>query len=827
MKIHQINNFSNFSNCSVKISLFHVLLTLFFANAGSLQSQNITPDSLPKKSIHVEELNERIVEYNNLNPVEKVYLQTNTDVVSMSETLWYSAYVVLGPYHQYSEVSKVLFVDLIGHDNQIVLSQTIKLTDGKGYGGMEIPKELQSGNYHIRAYTSWMRNFDESFFYYQPIVLINDTNSYAPQNSTGDNINLQFFPEGGHLIEGVNSQVAFKVTNGNGGNKLVTGRVEDSKGNFVTSIETMIEGLGLFYLKPKPEEQYTAIFDDGSRHFLPKVMSRGYVLSINNKDENKIRVSVKATDRLMNNPFYIVADIRGLKHFDESFEFKEKSSVEFEIPKDDLPTGIMTITLFDASGQPFCERPVFINNQEQLVINIKPVFLELKKRAPISLKIKVTDTHGKPVSTNLSIAVTDVSQISRNTYSNNILTQFLVQSELKGHIIDPWLFFVNKDRKTAAKLDLILMTHDWRKYKCSKIENKPSLNKEFEFSKGLKISGTAFGFNHKILANTSLKMIAESNEEVITHSTITDSKGKFRIEGINPIDSVSLFFNAYNSKKRNIRVRVELDEAKKPPAPAYNPDSKISSQRLDGYLAGKIARKRLDAIFKFEDATLLDEAIIKADKKNKPQSPSMYGIVPDVTVYQNEKNPQPIPLLLSSIPGLNVTGIGTITPGINIRGPGSIISPTQPLVILDGMDISAGDGNPFIYINEFDIERIEVLKGPSASIFGARGSNGVILFYSRRGVDYIDNSLEKNPQHTLSYDGQKEFYSPSYHHESQERIKFDYRPTLYWSPSIVTDENGEAEIIFFNSDTANRMQIVINSLSNHGMLGFYFNTFGN
>ncbi len=247
----------------------------------------------------------------------------------------------------------------------------------------------------------------------------------------------------------------------------------------------------------------------------------------------------------------------------------------------------------------------------------------------------------------------------------------------------------------------------------------------------------------------------------------------------------------------------------------------------DGINLTESNRKRLDAIFKFEDATLLDEAIIKADKKNKPQSPSMYGIVPDVTVYQNEKNPQPIPLLLSSIPGLNVTGIGTITPGINIRGPGSIISPTQPLVILDGMDISAGDGNPFIFINEFEIERIEVLKGPSTSIFGARGSNGVILFYSRRGVDYIDNSLEKNPQHTLSYDGQKEFYSPSYHHESQERIKFDYRPTLYWSPSIVTDENGEAEIIFFNSDTANRMQIVINSLSNHGMLGFYFNTFGN
>jgi hypothetical protein len=157
------------------------------------------------------ELDSSITRYNYHNPVEKVYLHTDKDLFSPGENLWYKAYTVLGGHHQYSLASKVLHVDLIGPNTEILVSQTHELVDGKANGSIALPKDLISGNYQLRAYTNWMRNFDDNFFFTKMIKVVGETDMPVPPQKIMDTIDLQFFPEGGYAVAGLMGQVAFKA----------------------------------------------------------------------------------------------------------------------------------------------------------------------------------------------------------------------------------------------------------------------------------------------------------------------------------------------------------------------------------------------------------------------------------------------------------------------------------------------------------------------------------------------------------------------------------------------------------------------------------------
>lgn len=159
----------------------------------------------------IKELDSSVTRYNYHNPVEKVYLHTDRDLYSSGETLWYKAYTVLGERHQFSLASKVLHVDLIGPNTEILVSQTHELFDGKAIGSIALPKNLFSGNYQLRAYTNWIRNFDHDFFFTKMVKVVGATDMPLPPQNIVDTIDLQFFPERGHALAGLMGQVAFKA----------------------------------------------------------------------------------------------------------------------------------------------------------------------------------------------------------------------------------------------------------------------------------------------------------------------------------------------------------------------------------------------------------------------------------------------------------------------------------------------------------------------------------------------------------------------------------------------------------------------------------------
>ena len=189
-------------------------------------------------------------------------------------------------------------------------------------------------------------------------------------------------------------------------------------------------------------------------------------------------------------------------------------TISFEIPKNGIPSGVMALTLFDQDKKPWCERVVFVNNQDELVINAKIDQKKFERRDKVAIDVHVTDTDGRPISAELSMAVTDKGQVTKNQNSANILTQLLLQSDVRGHISDPGLLFKNQRRATMHSLDLVMLTHGWRKFPWQDINKNPNTQKKYPFSKGLIISGIAQNLSSRPLSNTTLNVIAKSEENL-------------------------------------------------------------------------------------------------------------------------------------------------------------------------------------------------------------------------------------------------------------------------------------------------------------------------
>ncbi|HEU4631679.1 MAG TPA: TonB-dependent receptor plug domain-containing protein [Gemmatimonadaceae bacterium] len=107
---------------------------------------------------------------------------------------------------------------------------------------------------------------------------------------------------------------------------------------------------------------------------------------------------------------------------------------------------------------------------------------------------------------------------------------------------------------------------------------------------------------------------------------------------------------------------------------------------------------------------------------------------PAVTTRDLENRGDPIEKVLQDkVPGLLVTRTADGGIALQIRGPSSFLSGTEPLYVVDDVPVRPGPGGALMGVNPHDIESIRVLKDPAdTGIYGARGANGVILVTTKR-----------------------------------------------------------------------------------------------
>ena len=137
----------------MKMSKIFFALSLLTIGIGTVSAQSHITDSLVK----------RFDQYRRNEYTEKVYLHVNQSSFLVGETVWFSVYAVDGSRHQGTQLSKVVYVEILDASNVAVSQGKIALNEGHGNGTFYLSPLINSGNYVIRAYTSWMRNQSASY----------------------------------------------------------------------------------------------------------------------------------------------------------------------------------------------------------------------------------------------------------------------------------------------------------------------------------------------------------------------------------------------------------------------------------------------------------------------------------------------------------------------------------------------------------------------------------------------------------------------------------------------------------------------------------------
>ena len=738
---------------------------------------------------------------------ERIMLHVDKSVIVEDTPLFFKAYTLTGPNRVRATLSKVLKVELINNQKQIVTTQYHKIENGMSAGAIEVPAKLEEGSYTLRAYTRWMQNYGEPFYCTKELQLGSSKVKINGNEESNEPFSVSFHPEGGNLIANLSNRLLIKIHTANGESDNMHGEIIDSKNNTVAIVLAFGPHMMSAIFTPNPNESYRLKTNKGFSYPLPASFSSGYVLNVNNLDPSLLSIRIQATSEFTNSKVWLKAEMSGVTYIKKELELQE-SSIKVDVPKQGIPFGVVTLSLNDNEGRLLAKRPVFIDSKKDLKLSISQLDQD-NNIDELAFKIMVTDSNGKPVATEVSLSAT-------NFGINPGLLKAKKSNEFNWEIDELGKDSEQFGRRERYITDLELLTLvDADNDMISQVV--PDRIK-YPFQQGLNLFGYAYNLNNQLLKNTKIQMLGASDADVIAQEFKTDASGRIRLENLQFVGETKLVFRTVGDDTSSRLVKVvpiqESFETKNTAKPVLD----FSSQKK-----GKIVNTSpWQPIDKDKVIELEEVEVTQRKLQEKKTMPSVYGMEPTRVKYQDVKRPQTIPQLFLGIAGVQVIGLGTLRPQVILAkaaGMGPI------LWVLDGMPMMkppppitplAELMNTISYV---DVERIELLFGPQAAIYGSRSSGGAIVIYTRSGagMDYVNRK-----EGHLNFQGY--FKSPTFNNYLEEIIK---RPkkyingvtTLFWNPNIKTNEHGEAIVRFRAPIEYEKLVLKASTVTEKGEIG--------
>jgi hypothetical protein len=767
---------------------------------------------------------DRLKDYQLPRNGEKVYIHHDKPIYKAGEDMWFKSYAVNMATNSLATGDEALHIVLISPEGKTMFSGNYKLKNGLGNGKVSIPPGCISGSYRLVAYTDYMLNFDTKLFFDKELVILNPAKeAEVIARALKDSVNtFRYFPEGGSLIENMPSQMGFVAQNMLGEPIDVRGRLLNNEGRQIANIKSEYLGFGSVFALPKNQFEYRTVImsDEYDEPPFPEIKNEGYALMINNLRPNTIDVTVRGTLNLEGKKFYILVISNGVL-FDRRIGILTRSLYTTEIPKSNMPSGIVQILLVDDKGEIRNKRLVFLNQPEDATVKYYLAKKEFKPRERIDMVIEVNDENGKAQGfSNVSVSILDKDRISRDETHQNIRSYFTLDYLLDYDVKTSGALFADQDRETLKKAEWIMLGQQTIVPKINSFEKSgEQINKPLSLHEGLTIYGTAKTRSGQPLANGFVSLIAHPNPEEGSWYAKTDAQGKFKLSGVDVPDSTGVAVVGMNNEQVMVPVEISFNGS-------VAGDPHVVSGVMEVPMDNET--KRYFTLLKKERSGLSSRPQTNAgtNRNNNSKTPGRPFGKPDNVVMLDEKYRQysnMAQLMLSKLPGTAVEK-NDKEEVLKIKGNSG-----SPLIILDGLILNPEiviDPSAFGYekvseklksVPVSDIDRIEIIgKNDYLSVFGQEWSNGVVSIYSREGR----NILQNNESDILTevwlpgFKDQQFFNSPNH---SENNSSADDRTTLYWNPDITTNKKGRAKISFYNSDNAKNLQICVEGLTQEGM----------
>jgi hypothetical protein len=760
-----------------------------------------------------------IEKYGNDYGQERAYLHYDKSTYAAGETIWYKAYLMNGIFP--ADESKTMYVDWTDDKGSLLSHTMIPIVYSTAGGQFDIPAEYSAKFIHVKAYTKWMLNFDSAFLYNKDIRILTKSSGAATQKNIAIP-SIQFFPEGGDAIAGVTNKIAFKANDQWGRPVKIKGFIQNNSGVFVDSLRIIHDGMGYFFISPKKGESFTAKWKDtkGTEHTsaLPPVKPTGVSIQVSISGDKRTFVITAAPESAAQ---FGTLHLIGTMYQHEVFKLTKdiaQGDIKGTIPVKDLPSGILTITVFDDHWSPLAERITYINNQEYLFIPEMTVeHWGLNKRAKNEIQITVPDS----LPASFSVAVTDVD-IDADS-SDNIISHLLLTGELKGQVYHPSYYFSSTSDSISRQLDLVMLTHGWRRFKWDDVAagKFPGINYPKDTSY-LTLSGKLYGALPSQLrdAGDIVLILKQKNGTNKMVSVPVKSNGTFNDPSLVLFDTTHIYYQLSKAKGLS-DIAVKFMEGRLPPLSYSSPANgfyyNLFTDTLGNYRHYLLADEATQ-LLKLYKGQVLETVTIKAKTKTPVQildEKYASGLFSGGDSYQFDVLHDSRALgslniftyLQGQVAGLQINSTSN-PPSLQWRGG-------SPQIYLDEMEATP---DMISSIPVSDVAYIKVMRPPFMG--SSNGANGAIAIYTRRGDDIKQAPGKGLDNNTVTgYNAIREFYSPNYSSFNTDNDKRDIRTTLYWNSRVITThENNKVLLTFYNNDVSKSFRVVIEGMTKDGRL---------
>lgn len=634
---------------------------------------------------------------------------------------------------------------------QIVAKAEETDENGMKYVKFNLPKDLTTNDGLLNVMIDY-NGLTESISRSIPILL--------------NKIQFTAFPEGGDLVTGLESTVAFKALNEFDKPADIEGTVVNEKGSYVTSFSSFHMGMGTFKFTPKANEKYTVKItkpEGIAQSFdLPQALSRGYVMNVDNSKNGEIAVTVNTTEA---ETMSLVAQVRGKIYYSTEIETKVGSNL-IVFPTSNFPIGVSQITLFDSKDIPRSERLAFVNHDKQLSIAVTTDKEKYLPREKVKMTVTVKDERGIPMPANLSLSVVNDQLISfADDKSGNILSQLLLQNDIKGKIEEPAFYFNEKEPKANKALDNLLLTAGWRRFTWEKLvaDNLPAVS--YLGEKAI-IAGTILDAQTgKVMPNTKIKISGGGEYE-------TDDNGKFIFNKLDLSNPVSLVYTASGYSPQSQQI---LSYDQNLTVYMYNNNYYTYNWAVPSSAAGAGRAVDIDAM----------EMVVAKDEGED------FGGGGDMKVAHVRKE-RPMKSADKGKSGIK---------------DAKRVAQMEPVMAMD-------DQLKKPEVAEKKSRSDKSSKSESANNMGPKAFDARL---SRFKMAEEQKNLEQ--ANIVTYYRARQFAAPNYEKAEAVENRTDFRNTIYWNPNVEVDRSGSKTLEFYASDDITSFRTTVEGIASDGTVG--------
>lgn len=801
---------------------------------------------------------------------EKVYLYFDNENYLIGENIWFKAYVLMADNHHYTSMSKTLYVELLSADGNMVDKLKLRIENGQCHGAFYLNPKLSAGFYEVRAYTRCMLNFDEAIIFSR-VFAVMDSPKYDRRNGErqtpsmnirkpvlpnkrphqadkDENVEnsagwqVDFYPEGGQLVAGRPNQLAFKARHQKDKEQSFKASIVDEQQNIVGIMQSEHQGMGAVVFTPEASKSYSCLIETASGKKsikLPAIAQDAYSLMLNNMHNDILDVTIYTDQKSRQDTLALIISCRGKIYQLQPF-INQAEALQFNLPKKILPTGVNEILLINAQGQVLCSRLFFIRNQADRPDIIRIAQEQDKESyqpfeaAQVTLSLQQFRDSSWIALPHQSFAVSirDDAEYMANHAHNDVFSQLLLASDLKGYIHQPSWYFEKDDRRHRRALDLLMMVQGWRRYDWEEMSHPEDFELKHPIEKGILLDGQVLSVLRRIpMSDMKITMWMIGDSTAQHGHCYSDEHGAFNFlfdfEGKQDLNL------QISDGKRRRNAFITINRQFQPQSRILDEDElqpPVIRKKEEQKKRAKGESEHYRELIIMPGDVLLDEVEVSARKTGNHNEFGKVSITYDTQEEQDvlEDNAmytyESIPIFLTQINEHFHFRFRDSSETLYYKH-----APVRFVVMPRNSSYNQGD---LELPSCSEVEKIDIMEpGNYGHIIendyistiddvGKLGEDiSYVVLYLRPNTEIKQDEVGIRRTTLQGYNKVKEFYHPQY-----DRIldtdASDHRRTLYWNPDVRSDQQGQAKIRFYHSATSKNFELHGVVINEHGKMGW-------